>query len=331
MSKYTPFAFLVLIILLGFSACQKDNTFTGTTPMLKTSLDTMTFDTVFTTVGSATRSFKIYNIEQEDIYVSVALKNQNSKFRLNVDGTAGNSINEVFIAGGDSVYVFADVTVDPDQPLSISPFVIEEYLTITASNTTKEILLVAWGQNANYVPQSKRTGSISLLSCDLESETWDDPKPYVIYGVLLVDSCDLIIPEGTDIYVHGGLVRADEQLYNEGFLIVLKDGKIIANGSNEHPITFQGDRLEGSFDDVAGQWVGIRLFSGSQGNIFNHVMIKNSIVGIRVDSAAQLTMNACEIHNTSSIGLLGIRSTITATNTLIYNTGQQSAVLTYWG
>ena len=57
------------------------------------------------------------------------LKNDpNSFFRINVDGITGNIAKDVEIAGKDSLYIFAEVTIDPDAPLSNSPFVIEDYL-----------------------------------------------------------------------------------------------------------------------------------------------------------------------------------------------------------
>ena len=250
---------------------------------------------------------------------------------MNVDGIPGHKVDDVFIKGNDSIYVFVDVTVDPDQPVSISPFIFEEMLSVQSNGSEKEILLEAWGQNANYIPGTKRKGILSRLSCDFGSETWDDPKPYVIYGVLFIDSCELILPAGTNIYIHGGLVRADSFIYNDGFLIVEKNGKITANGTAEEPVTFQGDRLEQSFDDIAGQWVGIRFTSGSIENKLEHVNIKNSVVGMRVDSAAQLTLESCTIYNTSSAGIIGVRGNITANNTLVYNNGQNCALLTYGG
>ena len=322
----------LVITAIVFHACQKDTTFTGINPSISVSTDTLTFDTVFTEVGSATRSFKIYNNESEDIEIDLKVNTlSESKFRLNVDGIPGNEIKDVFIKGNDSIYVFADVTVDPNQPVGISPFVIEESITISGGGSEKDVILEAWGQNANYVPGTKSKGVISLLSCDLGMETWDDPKPYVIYGVLFIDSCELVIPEGTNIYVHGGLVRQDSLIYNDGFIIVLADGKITAQGTAMNPITFQGDRLESSFDDVAGQWVGMRFISGSVGNHMEHVKLKNSVVGVRVDSAAQLSLESCEIYNTSSAGIIGIRSEIDVKNTLIHSNGQSCAILTYGG
>ncbi|MEM9544916.1 MAG: hypothetical protein AAGA77_03040 [Bacteroidota bacterium] len=332
MSNRSYLILFSILFAIIFNACQKDTTFEGTNPAITTSLDTLTFDTVFTTIGSATRFFKIYNNELEDITVDVRLLNgQGSKFRMNVDGVSGHEVKDVFIKGNDSIYVFVDVTVDPDQPLSISPFIFEEMLAISSNGSEKDILLEAWGQNANYIPGRKRKGILSLLTCDFQTETWDDPKPYVIYGVLFIDSCELILPPGTDIYVHGGVVRQDTLIYNDGFLVVLENGKITANGTVSEPVTFQGSRLEQSFDDIPGQWVGILFTSGSVGNRMEHVNLKNSTVGMRVDSAAQLSLESCSISNTTSAGLIGVLGTIDATNTLIYENGQNCALLTYGG
>ena len=39
-------------------------------------------------------------------------------FRLNVDGIPGSEALEVPVLARDSLYLFVEVTVDPDQPLS---------------------------------------------------------------------------------------------------------------------------------------------------------------------------------------------------------------------
>ena len=52
--------YIFLFILACMSACKNDNVVTADGE-LRFSSDTVTFDTVFTTLGSATLSFKIYN------------------------------------------------------------------------------------------------------------------------------------------------------------------------------------------------------------------------------------------------------------------------------
>ena len=54
--------------------------------------------------------------------------------------------------------------------------------------------------------------------------------------------------------------------------------------SMENQIIFEGDRLEPSFADVPGQWGTIWLTAGSTNHEFSFTTIKNSIVGILMDS-----------------------------------------------
>ena len=196
---YILFLFFIGVIfsLINLSSCRySERYYEGGDISLTLSKDTVRFDTVFTTVGSATRSFKIMNPLNETLLISkVSLQNQESSFfRINVNGRNGDEVDNVEIPPRDSVYVFAEVTVDPDMPLTSSPFVIEEYVNIDVNGNQQRVLLEAWGQNANYIPSTSSKGGLALLSCSNDKVTWDDPKPYVIYGILLIDSCTLELP-----------------------------------------------------------------------------------------------------------------------------------------
>ena len=211
------------------------------------------------------------------------------------------------IAPNDSLYVFAEVTVDPDDPLSISPYVIEEFLEVELNGVNRQIVLQAWGQNANYVPNRLSQGGGAVISCDFDEIIFDDPKPYVIYGALLVDSCTLNIPAGTEIYIHGGIVRTGilGENYNDGYIFVLPDGKLNINGTLEDPVTIQGDRLEEEFQEEPGQWGGIYLSRTSRGNRIEHASIKNARFGVIADSASSLVLLNTTVSNSISGGVIG--------------------------
>ncbi len=336
---YYLFPVLFLVVSLVFSCGKEDKLITDASAQLEFSTDTLTFDTVFTTIGSATRIIKAYNPHNRSINISrvTLMEGNNSKFRINVDGISTNEATDIVVAPKDSMYIFAEVTVDPDAPISASPFVIFEDLVFETNGNIQKVVLEAWGQNANYIPNAFNVGGASLLSCDFGTETWDDPKPYVIRGVLFIDSCTLVLPANTKIYVHGGIVRQfvepDSMLnfYNDGIIFVLSEGKIISNGTLEEPVIIQGDRLEEAFEERAGQWAGIRFGAGSTGNEFNFTTVKNSIIGTRVDSAAVLTLNNSKIYNTAGSGIIGIHSTINANNTLVYNNGGNCMQIVYGG
>ncbi|MEZ4897943.1 MAG: right-handed parallel beta-helix repeat-containing protein [Saprospiraceae bacterium] len=326
---------ILFVLLLLMSGCFKIDYYTQQDAQLTFSKDTLRFDTVFTSVGSATRSLRIRNPYDQFVRIGrISLENgTQSKFRINVDGVSypDGLAEDVEIWPKDSIWVFVEVTVDPDDPLSASPFIIDENLQIETNGNQQVIVLEAWGQNANYIPNNQFKGQLAVLSCDLEQINWDDPRPYVIYGALFIDSCTLHLPAGTRVYVHGGIARNDLGIYNDGLIWTLSQGRIVSEGTVDAPVIIQGDRLESEFGDVPGQWGGIRLGPGSKGNAFSHTTIKNSIVGIRADSASTLNLSNVRIYNNANVGLLGIHCSIQATNSLFYNQGAQSVAFTYGG
>lgn len=325
-----------LLLSLFFSSCNKEESFlTGGAVTLEFSTDTLRFDTVFTELGSATRSIRVYNRNDRPVRIArISLKGgSTSLFRLNVDGDPGDVAEDVEIRANDSLWIFTEVTIDPDQPLSVSPFVVGDDIQFITGDKEQVVHLEAWGQNANYLPNRFSQGVPSLLSCDFGEVTWDDPKPYVIYGELFIDSCALNIPAGARIYVHGGIARNDlfGGTFNDGMIWVLDQGQIRIKGTPDNPVIVQGDRLEESFAEESGQWTGLILGKGSRGNTIEYATIKNSIFGVYVDSAATLTTRNSQFYNTASSGIIGFHSSITAENCLVYNNFSNSVQLIHGG
>jgi len=151
------FSVLLAICLLVFFSCKKENDILGSTNdmYLSFSNDTLLFDTVFTTVGSATRSFKVYNNSNYDITLnSISLARNNSPFIINVDGESGKVVNDVFIRANDSIYIFSEVTIDPNEAINAlgqSAHLIEQdSIIFNYDNQIQDIDLVAWGIDANF-------------------------------------------------------------------------------------------------------------------------------------------------------------------------------------
>ena len=242
----------IFFLLSMSSGCTKEQIFDGQQAKLSFSVDTLHFDTVFTTQGSATRYVKIFNQEDENVILDkISMQNEaQSFFNINVDGISTISAENVEIPANDSIWVFVEVNIDPDDPVSVSPFVIEEYLQLEYKDQIETVLFEAWGQNANYLNSRDSKGAISSLTCNLGQFPFDDPRPYIIHGILVVDSCEIVIPEGTDIYIHGGIAINEFGIYNDGLIAFLGEGKLTANGTAENPITIQGDRLESNFSDA---------------------------------------------------------------------------------
>ncbi len=336
--KLVLFSFCLAIgSLFFFSSCNKDSLITDSSAKLSFSTDTLRFDTAFTQIGTAVYSFRIYNTHSQAIKITKAYlpgKNgQKSFFDLNIDGFAGNELKEIEIPAKDSIYVFVRVTIDPKLPLAASPYVINEDLVFETNGNTQTVVLEAWGQDANYIPGKDGNGKVAVLSGNGQEIIWDDPKPYVIYGILLLDNVKLTLPAGTRVYIHGGLAKNDTLggRYNDGVIYVFSNSSINARGTKEKPVSFEGDRLEDDFKETAGQWGGIILGSGSTGNLLEYTTIKNAIVGLRVDSAAQLSIRNSKIYNIAGNGIQASHAYVSAENCLIYNCSADALRIVYGG
>jgi hypothetical protein len=332
----------ILLLLLALAyvtlpSCQKEVFTSNPADKLSFSLDTLRFDTVFTELGSATRYFKAYNNSDKSIRISKLQLREgaNSKFRMNVDGLPGRSFENLEIAPNDSMYVFVEVTINPDAPLSVSPFVIGEWIDFETNGNVQEVALEAWGQNANYVPSRFSADSLVGLDCNGQEWLWDDPKPWVIYGGLFLENCIVRMPAGTRVYIHGGLSRFSDDstsfLYNDGILAFSKNSRLIIEGTSDRPVIIQTDRLEKEFEEVTGQFAGVWLQSGTRGHSIEHAIFRNGITGIRVDSAAELTVRKSSFYHTSGAGLVGVHATIKAENCLFYDNGTYGIQLEYGG
>jgi hypothetical protein len=329
-------AFLALSILTCLiMACRKTDEFTtDSAAKLAFSSDTLRFDTVFTSIGSATRSIKIFNRNSKAIKISkISLANKTKAvFNLNIDGVSGRSFTDVEIPAKDSIYVFAEVTINPNDPLSISPFVIAEDLNFETNGNAQRVVLEAFGQNANYIPNRWAAGKQAFLDCGGGEVVFNDPKPYVIYGTLAIANGTLRLPAGTRIHVHGGFaIQQDSSIERDGLLYILKDAQLISDGTLEKPVIIQGDRLEKEFNNESGQWLGIGMQAGSRNNVLNYTIIRNSQIGVSIDSAGSLSLKNCKIYNTASSGLIAQRATVTAENCLFYENGGNSVQLEYGG
>ncbi len=327
------FLSLCLISLIGsLNSCREDIVIDTPEIDLSFSLDTLRFDTVFTEIGTITRFVKVYNNELDAVIIdNISLANSDeSFFRLNADGIAGQAINDIRVEGQDSVYIFVEATINPNNPLEVSPFVIEDNILINVNESDYSVQLEAWGQNANYIPSRFSAGDITAANCN-GTLVWNDSKPYVIYGVLAIDQCNLVIEAGTEVFVHGGIAINENGIFNDGILVITEAGSLTINGTPDEPVTIKSDRLEESFQEVQGQWGGILIQSESRNNRISNTIIQHSIVGISVDSAATLDIQNTEISFTSGSGLIGSHAFISAENCLFHSNAISGISINYGG
>ncbi len=270
------------LIIVAITSCKPEDerlTF-DSSASLRFSTDTIFFDTLFTSLGSITKRFRVYNDAENAITISsISLgEGTSSPYSIFINGIAGPEVSDVRILGEDSVLVLAEVTIDPqDEDL---PFLVTDQINFSTNGNLQKVELVSWGQDANFLRDS-------VLTCNT---TWTADRPYVIYNSILVDQgCRLTIEPGTRIFNHSG-----------SFIFI--GGSIEANGTSESKILFTNDRFDEQFRDAPGQWGGIIFLENSNDNVIDHSDIRNANVGIYLgtpdsDTDADLVITNTRIEN----------------------------------
>ncbi|HNP54090.1 MAG TPA: hypothetical protein PKK69_05720, partial [Ferruginibacter sp.] len=187
----------ILLFAIGISlstgSCKKDRFNTSFDARLTTSTDSIKFDTVFTTVGSITQSFKIFNENDEQLRLSTIklMGGTASAFKININGQAVTQWNDIDIAANDSIYVFVTAFIDPTNQQA--PFLLQDSILIQYNGNNRFVQLEAYGQNAHYLHEVVIQGQ----------QNWTNDLPYVITGGLRVDTAaHLSIEAGCRIYLH---------------------------------------------------------------------------------------------------------------------------------
>ncbi|NEV93168.1 hypothetical protein G3567_03275 [Psychroflexus sp. YR1-1] len=344
---------LFVIGLISFTSCRDDFELEPSFGALEFSKDTLYLDTVFTNIGSSTYKFKVYNRSDQDISIPRIQLNegQESNFRLNVDGVSGKILEDINILAKDSIFVFVEVTADiQDLAQNQLSFLYTDQILFDSGPNMQQVELVTLVQDAYFLfPERFEDGSTETLSLGLDGEgqeiqidgfiledehlTFTNEKPYVIYGFAGV-------PSGKTLSIQAG---ARVHFHDNSGIIVSSGASMHALGElsedperMENEIIFEGDRLEPEFSEVPGQWAAIWLTQGSTNHRFDHVTVKNSTVGILMDSndgsdQPTLTIKNTQIYNSANVGLLARTGFIDAENLIINNSGQVSLNLSLGG
>ena len=310
--------FLSILIAIMLLSCKDDMYSTNSKDILSFSADTVSFDTVFTSLGSTTSRIMIYNRNNTALKIShiEVAGGKNSAFRINVDGAlnANNHFEDIEIRAKDSMYVFVAVTVNPTD--SNSPVFIHDSLIFQTNGVTQKVKLQAYGQNIKILRNLHIANDSTLTS----------EKPFLVYGNLTVDSAKtLTLNSGCKIYFHN---NANMKIY----------GNLIAQGTAEQPIALRGDRLDNinfnvpvPYNNVAGQWGGIYLLGGGK-YVLNYVNMNSGYVGIHflnkyLSNLPSLEIHNCKIQNFLADGLFVQNGDVTVTNTEISNAGSHAVYL----
>lgn len=282
---------------------------------LKFSVDTLSFDTVFTTMGTTTRRFKVYNPHEMPVRINqVTLgKGNMSRFRLNVDGDTSMVVKDLELYPHDSLFIFVQATINPNT--TTEPFLVEDDVMFVVGEKIQRVALQAYGRNAIYHKPDPLKG-YSIIDC----EHWNHDMPHVVMGIAVVDSAETLS------------LQAGDELYfaNDGLLWVYK-GTLKVHGSQEKPVKFTSIRHDGWYDTLPGQWNYVWLNSDSKNNEIEYALVENGYVGFRVDSAATMTIKNSVVRNESLAGILGQGASINGDNVLVHTCQTATLALQHGG
>lgn len=281
------------------TSCIEDDITTSSADQPAFSTDTLKMGTVFTQEGTPTHSFRVYNRHDKILNISsIAMRESDGIFRLNVDGLSGRSFNNIEIRPNDSIYVFVEATL----PVNGSglPITINEHLDFITNGVTTTVVLNADGQDVD-----RRRGEV------IESDTrWTADMPYQIFdSIVVAEGVTLTIDAGAKLYFH-----------DKAYMTV--HGTLVANGTHENPINFTGDRMGNvvsgiPYELMSGQWGGVEFTSTSHNNRLIHTSIRNTSYGVVLDSVAAgdsptLYMLNCRLRNSTGHVLQSVHANVTA-------------------
>ncbi|MDD4921780.1 MAG: hypothetical protein PHS30_04780 [Bacteroidales bacterium] len=313
---------IVRVFLLAFfvfatflTGCSQEDAF-GDDPMgaLRFSADTLSFGTVFSTLGTTTAWIKVYNTADEKIRISgIRLKSGgNSGFRINVDGVSDYSFTDVDIPAKDSLFIFVALTA-PERGSS-TPLPVRDAILFQSDNGQKQIVVEAFSQDA-VIWRGKTITSDTTLTAG---------QPFIIYDSLVVArNVTLQVAQGVTLHLH-----AQSK--------VIVHGTIKVAGTAVAPVTFRGDRLDDillgfPYDYFPGQWGSICLTGSSYDNEFDYVHIRGACSGLIADSSAldrcKLKINHSVIHNMVDYCLISNHSKLSVINSQLSNSGGSTVCL----
>jgi hypothetical protein len=266
------------------------------------SADTVSFDTVFSGVGSATMEFRTINTGKDPVLIDRIWLGggEESPFRLNINGLPVTSDEDLVLARHDSLFIFVEVTIDPSG--ADAPVTVIDSVNFKSGDFTGRVILEAWGQD------------IWLVEDDIDQDTWwSAGKPYVIKGTLFIDTlATLTLGPGTRIYLH-----------NEARITIA--GSLRSSGTPDGRVIIATDRLEEEYTDVPGRWKGIRFMDSSRNNFLNFTQVRNAEIAVelagRESSMPDLSMNGTMLMHNTVASLSARHAEVFAVNSVFSHSG----------
>ena len=292
--RYFLLLMAAVTMAAGFTACINDDISTSPSDQPTFSVDTLKMGTVFTEDVTVTHKFTVRNRNDKGINISdIRLSGPNADlFRLNVDGLAGKTFQNVEIRANDSIYVFVEATLPANG--GTTPQTVNATVDFLTNGITSHVVLRADGQDVTRLRALTITEDTHLTN----------GRPYQIFDSLVVaEGRTLTLDPGADLRFHDGAT----------FIV---RGTLICNGTLRDPVSIAGDRTGNvitdiTFDLMSRQWNGLQFTVSSHGNRMVHTHLRNTWYGVIVsgdgkpsaDGAPKLWLQNTRLRNSGDLVL----------------------------
>ncbi len=294
----------ILLLAAVVTSCIDDSITTSPSAQPMYSTDTLRIGYTFAGEGTPTRTFKVYNRNSKGISIaSIKLRESDSdvSWRINVDGIAGTSFNNVEIRGNDSIFVLVEATF-PQNP---APGVVEynAHMDFVVNGVESTVVLNALSENVTTIDELEVNSDMTLTA----------ENPYRIMKSIVVN-------QGAKLTLDAGV-----RLHFHDKAILKVDGTLVSNGTWQAPVMMDGDRFDQvvgriPYEIMSGQWMGIEFGPDSKQNLMEHTIVRNTVYGVqcrqRQDDGRvaepELTLLRCRLTNSQSTVLSSEARNITA-------------------
>jgi hypothetical protein len=314
--KFRLFLGATLLFIIALSSCDKPRVFVES-GMLEFSADTVKFDSIFTTFQAPTGRLIAFNNTDNNINISrIWLESgANSEFSLIVDGIRSDDVSDVPLGQGDSAHVFVTFRSE------LKDMYAEEYINFQIGDQTQKVLIRARVIDAYLI---RTLAKDSLGNTFIRGETvitrdtaFPTDKFIVIDGPLLVENgATLTLLPGTSLFFTPRRLEDDDPNFFDFdarlfSLIYVGNGSLKVQGTAADPVVMQGSRFDTLYLENPAQWRGLWFSKDSKDNEIEHALIKNGLVGVRIDSTAfngrpKVRMRHTEIRNMGAYGVWGL-------------------------
>jgi len=318
LKHFAPIIVIAVTVLAAVTSCIEDGITTSPADQPAFSVDTLDMGTFFSGQPTPTYQFVVYNRHDKILNISsVSMRDGSSRiFRMNVDGTAGETFSDIEIRPNDSIYVFVEATLPRGNGRDVTRSI--NHIDFVTNGVTSSVVVAATGRDVDV-------HHATVIDADTR---WTADVPHQIFDTLTVaQGVTLTLEAGVELFFH-----------DKAHLNVC--GRLITEGTPEAPVVMTGDRTDNvvgqiPFDVMASQWDGVTFNRGSEGSRLSHTVIKNMTSGVLVDSvdtapdgSPSLTLLNCRVRNSAGYAFCSYFSNVRAVGTEFSDAGLTPLLLT---